>query len=226
VEWKASCNGRGEKRERCATVSVADGRVFEGTRCVVTVPLGVLQAGVIAFEPEVTMVMQAAKRMRMGQACRLATVFRKRLWPEKMSFLLTRELLPSVWWTAHPAAARSLIGWVGGPRAAALVDLSEAELRERAISAASKALGVAEPETREQLVGFYTHDWRADQGALGAYSWVPVGGLEASAEMCEPVGGVLFFAGEHTDTTGHWGTVHAALRSGLRAARQILEAGA
>ena len=32
----------------------------------------------------------------------------------------------------------------------------------------------------------------------------------------------LFFAGEHTDITGHWGTVHAAMRSGLRAAAQIL----
>jgi predicted flavoprotein YhiN len=51
---------------------------------------------------------------------------------------------------------------------------------------------------------------------------VPVGGLDASARMCEPVAGTLFFAGEHTDTTGHWGTVHAALRSGLRAGRQAI----
>ena len=40
--------------------------------------------------------------------------------------------------------------------------------------------------------------------------------------MSEPVANTLFFAGEHTDTTGHWGTVHAAMRSGLRAATQIL----
>ncbi len=32
----------------------------------------------------------------------------------------------------------------------------------------------------------------------------------------------LFFAGEHTDTSGHWGTVHGALRSGYRAAQQLL----
>jgi monoamine oxidase len=30
------------------------------------------------------------------------------------------------------------------------------------------------------------------------------------------------FVGEHTDVTGHRGTVHGALRSGLRAARQVL----
>ena len=39
----------------------------------------------------------------------------------------------------------------------------------------------------------------------------------------EPVAKTLYFAGEHTDITGHWGTVHAAMRSGLRAAAQILE---
>jgi monoamine oxidase len=43
--------------------------------------------------------------------------------------------------------------------------------------------------------------------------------------MSEPVADTLYFAGEHTDTTGHWGTVHAALRSGLRAAQQILAGG-
>jgi monoamine oxidase len=40
--------------------------------------------------------------------------------------------------------------------------------------------------------------------------------------MSIPVAGTLYFAGEHTDTTGHWGTVHGAIRSGLRAARQVL----
>ena len=40
--------------------------------------------------------------------------------------------------------------------------------------------------------------------------------------MTLPAADTLYFAGEHTDTTGHWGTVHGALRSGLRAARQLL----
>ena len=40
--------------------------------------------------------------------------------------------------------------------------------------------------------------------------------------MTLPLSKTLFFAGEHTDTTGHWGTVHGALRSGVRAAHQIM----
>jgi hypothetical protein len=34
--------------------------------------------------------------------------------------------------------------------------------------------------------------------------------------------GVLFFAGEHTDTSGQWGMVHGTLRTGLRVAAQVL----
>ncbi len=206
-----------------AKVSVADGRVFEANACVVTVPLGVLQAGVLEFPDEAEDVLQAARRMRMGMVCRFTLVFKERLWPEEMSFVLARESVPGVWWTAHPHESRSLTGWVGGPKAQELLALSAAELRERAMASAAEVLGMNAAALRDGLVGFHTHDWTADEWTRGAYSWVPVGGLDASQAMCEPVADTLYFAGEHTDTTGHWGTVHAAYRSGLRAARQVLD---
>ena len=203
--------------------TVADGRIFEAARCVVTLPLGVLQTGDVAFEPAVLAIAAAAKQMRMGQVCRFTLVFKRRLWAEAMSFLMTPELLPSVWWSARPNEERSLTGWVGGPTAAALLAEGSDALREHAARAAAQALGMGTEALTREIDGFHTHDWQADPLAKGAYSWVPVGGLEASAAMSQPVEDVLFFAGEHTDTTGHWGTVHAALGSGLRAADQVLE---
>lgn len=221
VEWKAMREGR-EGGAKNAKVFSASGEVFEARACLVTVPLGVLQAGTIEFVPGVPRVMDAAGRMRMGQVCRFTMVFGRRLWPKEMSFLLARESTPGVWWTGRPAEEKTLTGWVGGPRSVQLLGLSSEDLRERAVQAAAEALSLDENEVRAELEGFHTHDWQADEGFRGAYSWVPVGGLEASAEMSEPVEGVLYFAGEHTDTTGHWGTVHAALGSGLRAAEQIM----
>jgi monoamine oxidase len=97
-------------------------------------------------------------------------------------------------------------------------------LASEAIGAIARALGISIAAVNKALVSTHTHDWLWDEDSLGAYSYVAVGGAEASAEMSEPVEGTLFFAGEHTDTTGHWGTVHAALRSGLRAGRQVVEA--
>jgi len=51
---------------------------------------------------------------------------------------------------------------------------------------------------------------------------VPAGALDAPERMTHPVGDTLYFAGEHTDVTGHWGTVHAALQSGTLAAERLL----
>ena len=205
-----------------ASCLTRNGRTFHAARCLVTVPLGVLQAGTIQFEPEIPTALAAAGRMRMGPVCRFTMVFRRGLWPEQMSFLLTPELSPPVWWTSYPAESHTLTGWSGGPRALTLLALDEPALREHAIAAAASALGLSVEQIGGQLVSFHTFDWSADPNSRGAYSWVPVGGVEASEQMTRPIEGVLFFAGEHTDTTGHWGTVHAALRSGLRAAEQIL----
>jgi predicted flavoprotein YhiN len=40
--------------------------------------------------------------------------------------------------------------------------------------------------------------------------------------MSQPVEDTLYFAGEHTDRSGHWGTVHAALATGVTAGRQVM----
>ncbi len=140
----------------------------------------------------------------------------------ELSFLFTFGELPSVWWTAHPEPSRSLTGWVGGPRAEALLGKSAEDLGREACAVLGRVLGVGEEFVRGQMVGCSAHDWSADEFARGAYSYVAVGGAGASRDMCEPVAETLFFAGEHTDVSGHWGTVHGAMRSGLRAAAQVL----
>ena len=81
---------------------------------------------------------------------------------------------------------------------------------------------VTTQELQARLISWHTHDWQADPYSLGAYSYAPAGALNASSQMTRPAADTLYFAGEHTDTTGHWGTVHGALGSGLRAAAQIL----
>jgi monoamine oxidase len=50
-----------------------------------------------------------------------------------------------------------------------------------------------------------------------------VGADGAQQALAAPVENTLFFAGEATDTTGNNGTVHGAIASGQRAAREIIE---
>jgi monoamine oxidase len=206
-------------------------------RCIVTLPLGVLQrvneSGQLSMNPEPAAIAQA-RRLEMGHVVRFTMVFHSRWWErsavlpktklEAMSFLFTAQRLPPVWWTAHPEpeALPALTGWFGGPRARQLASKSAGELGRAACSALAEVFQVAEDEVRAQLAATYTHDWSGDPYSQGAYSYVPAGALDAPFAMAEPQADTIFFAGEHTDVSGHWGTVHAAIRSGLRAAAQVL----
>jgi monoamine oxidase len=67
------------------------------------------------------------------------------------------------------------------------------------------------------------HDWQSDPYARGAYSYATVGGGEARNDLAKPVAGTLFFAGEAADSE-EAGTVAGALRSGARAAKELLAA--
>ena len=203
-------------------VLAAGGQVFHAARVVVTLPLSLLQARSVNFQPEPAAILHAASLMRMGNVLRVTLLFRRRFWPQELSFLISTRSLPNVWWSAHPAESLTLTGWVGGPRSLALRSLHPAELQATVLQALAEALSLELAAVESEFLSLQTHDWGADPYSRGAYSWVPVGGSNASAQMCEPVAGTLFFAGEHTDTTGHWGTVHAALGSGLRAAHQVL----
>jgi monoamine oxidase len=216
-------------------------------KAVVTLPLGVLQAGAVQWTPEPSAILQAASRMRMGEAQRAVLEFDESPVNELLAdtstgdgshtaayaeetaselrsfgFLFALGKLPPVWWTQYPHRSAVLTGWVGGPRAQAWQGKPLLEIKQEALATLAGILGAETGALAEKLIGCHTHDWREDPFALGAYSYVASGGMGASEAMCEPQQKTLFFAGEHTDTTGHWGTVHGAMRSGLRVAAQIL----
>jgi monoamine oxidase len=210
--------------------------VLRAKECLITLPLGVLQQvnrDGLRITPEPAAILHA-RRLAMGHAVRFTMVFRERWWEQShaaetaklqaMGFLFTQQHLPGVWWTAHPEpeAAPTLTAWIGGPRAKVFEGWSAGELGREACATLAQVFSVDEDLIRASLMETHTHDWSNDPFARGAYSYVPAGAMDAPAAMTQPEAETLFFAGEHTDTTGHWGTVHAALRSGLRAAQQIL----
>lgn len=217
-------------------VVTTDGAHYQAEKCVIALPLPVVQRmndGGIMVQPQPQAILEA-RRIAMGHVARFSLVFRRAWWVDapnacdtetmrRMSFLFTQETLPSVWWTPHPEdSAPMLTAWVGGPRSARLNGLSAEELGRAACGTLAQVFGLPEGDLLAELQATHVHDWSGDPYALGAYSYIPAGALDAPRKMGEPERGTLFFAGEYTDVTAHWGTVHAAMRSGLRAAAQVL----
>ncbi len=201
-------------------------QVFEAAAAVITLPLGVLQARRVAFVPQPVKILDAADRLAMGTAARVVYefdhAFRSQFSRLKgVSFLFAPDAIPPTWWTTDPWPDSTLTGWVAGRKAD---QLNLAELPETGLMTLAGLLGNELPDLRKHLVCWHRHDWKSDVYSMGSYTYVPRGAIRASDELSVPVEKTLFFAGEHTDTSGHWGTVHGALRSAYRAAEQVMSA--
>jgi monoamine oxidase len=227
IEWKAGeVTMHGED---------ARGTAFRlrAARAVITLPLGVLQARAVQFAPLPAQALQAAQRLAFGPAFRMTLVFRQAFWRElgppavspevavdlqELGFLFANDQSPRTWWTPMPNRAPMITAWAGGPSAAA----PHESWLDRCLTTLARMMGQEASALRERLVSWHSHDWLSDPFTRGAYSYVPVGAMAASEQLSQPVEDTLFFAGEHTDLTFAWGTVHGAIRSGLRVARQLI----
>ncbi len=201
---------------------------FLAPRLVVTVPLGVLQLspgthGAIQFVPPLPQKEAALQHLQVGHVIKLMIRFRERFWKihGQFGFVISFDGGIPTWWTQEPLTSNVLTGWAGGSAAEALLNLSRDELLDCAIRSLGRIFGKAERWLREQVDGIYYHDWSKDPFSRGAYSYPRVGGLKAAQTLAEPVNDTIFFAGEATDFQGANGTVHAALDSGISAARKI-----
>ena len=202
-----------------------DSFAFRAKHAVVTLPLGVLQANQVRFSPSLKAKRDALARLASGPVIRVAMRFHTRFWearaPEIAFFHVPQAPFPT-FWTPLPMRAPLLTAWAGGPKAARLTGRSKERLAAAAVHTIEAAFHKEKP--REQLDSVLVQDWQADACARGGYSYVLVGGERARERLAEPLEDTLFFAGEATDTD-EAGTVAGALRSGERAAREVLEKG-
>lgn len=196
---------------------------FDARHVVVTLPLGVLQAQDVEFAPALPRAKtQAIARLGAAPVCKLILQFREAFWSDYLAVLATTGDT-QVWWPSgwgRPDAAPVLTALVGGRAARRIADLGE------------KAL----PEALRQLQTMFGRDlgklyaggkvmcWHEKRYSRMGYSYLPVGCPSALRDrLADPLLPTLFFAGEATNRQQP-STVHGALQSGARAARQVLEA--
>ncbi len=198
---------------------------------IVTLPVGVLQANAVRFEPALPPAkVGALARLVMGPVVKLILRFRSAFWERVRDaryldggFFHRAEAAFPTFWTLMPLRTPLLIAWAGGPKADALANDDEAARIVKALDDLKTVFG-AEADPHGELEAVYTHDWQHDPFSRGAYSYVATGGGKARTELAAPVDDVLFFAGEATAATSESGTVAGALQSGERAAKEVLKA--
>jgi monoamine oxidase len=196
---------------------------YRARQAIITLPLPILQdTNRVRFIPEIVDKRAAARQLEMGQVTRIVLRFHEPFWHQNMSFLFAPSEVFTAWWTNLPVDDRTLTAWAGGVRPELLNGKGHEWVVDQALGSLSRIFSLDCAQLRWQVDETHFHDWQTDPYVNGAYSYVPVGSIEAPAYLGRPVDDTLFFAGEATDSRGQSGTVHGAIASGQRAAREAL----
>ena len=200
-------------------------RTFSAERAIVALPLGVLKErgeARMVFEPALSEKEEPLRSLEMGTVVKVTLQFRSRFWPvENFGFVHSNDPSLPTWWADERGDV--LTGWAGGPRAERLSPQGRDTILAEAVRALSGIFQVEREKIQDLMVADHMHDWLNDPFARGAYSFTPAGMIEMPKRLAAPVADTLFFAGEATDFEGEQGTVHGAITSGKRAAKEIQE---
>ncbi|MFW6089379.1 MAG: flavin monoamine oxidase family protein, partial [Gemmatimonadota bacterium] len=119
---------------------------------------------------------------------------------------------------AEPDGRAVLEAFMEGGTAGELSGRPNAEILEAAL----EHLEQVHPRIREFVEGGAAKSWSADPYARAAWSWPAPGHVTSYLPALRRPVGRIHFAGEHTSAAR--GTMEGALRSGVRAAREVYEA--
>jgi monoamine oxidase len=194
----------------------------------VTVSVGVLQAELIDFVPDLPAAKVAAyETLGMGHGMKLFLRFDTTFWDGAKLFWVIAEGPTGMCWTPakyQPGSTNDVMTCFSmGENAEALGALPDDAARLAQVLADLDAMfgGLASAHFVEGVV----QDWTAEPWVRGSYSYPAPGsypdtGPSARQVLAQPVGAALFFAGEATHDTAP-STVPGALQSGERAAGEM-----
>jgi monoamine oxidase len=216
-----------EWRRKRVLIKTSAGAEFTAPQAIVTVPLGVLKAGAISFTPALDAKEPALRTLEMGAVARVSLCLGSQVWETQQrlstdAFLFTGDPPFPVWWVSSPPPFPVVTGWAAGPNARALAGLIDAERVRAALDALTVVLGIDPVLVHKGIRGGFSHDWQVDPFSRGAYSYAAVGGSDAGEELGASLDATLFFAGEATESDGQNATVHGAIASARRVAKEVL----
>ncbi|HEY3430210.1 MAG TPA: NAD(P)/FAD-dependent oxidoreductase [Cyclobacteriaceae bacterium] len=209
-------------------------------KLIVTVPISLLKSGDITFSPALPgSKTTAMSRIGMDASIRVILEFsRNDIFGADTAFIFGGKESPSAFLTGSGRSGvngnRTFSFTINGPKAEELTgktDLEKVQQILAELDAVTKADLVTPAlyatrdvrKTDTDQIIYVVQDWTKEPYIKGGQSYPLVGGTNADrVELAAPVGESLYFAGEATDVTGEFGTINGALKSGKRAAEELI----
>ncbi|CAI5468691.1 unnamed protein product [Closterium sp. Yama58-4] len=207
-------------------------RSYTGDAAIITLPLGVLKAGVVSFSPALSARKQGAiRRVGFGNVNKVFVFYNTTFWPTWADeYFIEDAQLPGnrgrwVDWVNLKRAwgMTALEGVAVGSYANRMAQMSEAQcIRD----AANKIKAMFPKYKTAKVHAVWLQRWNLDPYARGAYSYGRLG-MKGNGDvtgdfniLAEPEQNFLF-AGEHTNGE-YRASVHGGYLSGIREAKRVL----
>jgi monoamine oxidase len=194
-------------------------RTLSADHLICTVPFPVLRKVEIAppLPPEKQ---RAIAELQLTSVARVFLQTRTRFWESQglSGVVLTDRPWSVFTHTPDPASRRGILeSYSAGAEARRI-----AQIRESPVSPAAREVAAVFPELPGEIEGGAAKLWDEDEWAGGAYTWFKPGQMRSLLPLIARTEGRILFAGEHT--SDHPGWMQGALASGVRAAREVMEA--
>ncbi|MBA0688586.1 hypothetical protein Goari_006361, partial [Gossypium aridum] len=197
-------------------VTVEDGTTFAADAVIVAVPLGVLKAKTIKFEPRLPEWKEAAiDELGVGIENKIILHFDKVFWPnvEFLGVVADTSYHCSYFLNLHKATGHSVLVYMpAGQLARDIEKMSDEAAVEFAFMQLKKIL----PEACAPIQ-YLVSRWGTDVNTLGSYSYDAVGMSHDLYERLRVPVDNIFFAGEATSMS-YPGSIHGAFSTGQMAA--------
>ncbi len=206
---------------RGVVVDTTRGRL-RGRLAIVTLPVGVLAAEQVRFEPILPLDKQRAiEALPMGLLAKVALCFEGDPFGHGATFYAHRQTTDqrAALYQVRPCGKDLVLAFLGGNLAHELEIAGEAAAGAFVLEPLLQMFGSG---LRSRLRGVRQTRWGVDRCALGSYAVARPGGAAMRAVLAQPVADRLLFAGEACAEAGWAATVAGAHLSGQRAAREAL----
>ena len=201
-------------------LTCATGEALRADSAIITLPLGVLQAGAVCFDPPLPATkMDALEGLQMGPVMKLVYLFEQPILGPKIGAIYARGN-PPMWWSPSLGRGGGATVWTAfltGDYAREMLPLGEAEALERGMQTLRDE--ISQPDLRYIKARWV--NWIEDPYACGGYSVCLPGNYDARERLAQPTP-PLYWAGEASAPHHMTATVHGAYFTGQRAAQEII----
>jgi monoamine oxidase len=191
-------------------------------RIVIAVPLSVLKNNKIAFSSTLPdEKISAINTIGFDAGMKIIIKFSERFWQEDAGSIFGSGYVPEFWTTGRSRGTNNILtAFIMGSNATYLSSLGNNAIQEVLMQLDSM---YGNNIATNKYQSHFIMDWLKEPHINGAYSYTTPNSETAFINLATSINSKVFFAGEATHYAGHHASVHGAIETGKRAAKEIID---